>query len=93
MMSLFRISLLCISLIVPVLAEASVGLADIKSVVNQVEFVSKKLNKKFHGKQEIILESEALESRRMKVAQITGADEVLNHIRVNQDTISLTFKF
>ena len=80
------------SVLSPSLTEA-VGISDVKSVVNNVSFTKSSLDSRYEAKDRVLLESAALESRKMRLEQVTGADEVFRHIEVTTETVSLNFKF
>ena len=81
------------SLIGPSFVEASVGISEVKSAFNTVSFTSGALDSRFESNDRVVLERDAIESRRMCIEQMTGADEVLGHIQFTNDTVSLNFQF
>lgn len=72
---------------------SSLGLGDIKWVVNSVKFDAPVLHQVRVDARVVQKERQSLADRRIRVEQVTGVDEVVQAIKMNQHGVYLSLDF
>lgn len=86
------ISLLSLST-VALADDGSVGLRDLKYLVNSVSFASTSLDRTRAAREVIRLEQESVDGRTLHLDRVTAADSLLDKVEVNQNSVVLKLIF